>query len=288
MPFSDGTTKSVRSRWNEQNGAFSKSEKSVHPRSMRDCMTDEWIQDYKLRAADHREKKKKLKILKEKAHDRNPDEFSFGMMNSRVDAQGRKMGDRGNKALSMDVVKLLKTQDAGYIRTMLQMVRKEREELEQRMVLADREVTVLRDGEDGKKGKHVVYVGDVEEQKEFDEENWFGKGGEWPDKLGISRKGSTTFVDEQPGEDGAAGRPRKLSKKQREAKDAAEKEERNSIKRRQRTQERAAAHLEAVKARERDLMAAEEELDKQRAKMHNTVGGVNKQGVKFKIRERKR
>ena len=31
-----------------------------------------------------------------------------------------------------------------------------------------------------------------------------------------------------------------------------------------------------------------EELEKQRAKMNSSVGGVNKNGVKFKIRERKR
>jgi len=29
-------------------------------------------------------------------------------------------------------------------------------------------------------------------------------------------------------------------------------------------------------------------LDNQKAKMNNTIGGVNKNGVKFKIRERKR
>ncbi|KAF2677787.1 U3 small nucleolar RNA-associated protein 11 [Lentithecium fluviatile CBS 122367] len=244
--------------------------------------------DYKLRAADHREKKKRLKILKEKAQDRNPDEFSFGMMSSKVDAQGRKVGDRGNKALSMDVVKLLKTQDAGYIRTMLQMVRKEREELEQKIVLADEEVKVLRDGDKGKKGRHTVYVGGVEEQNDFDEESWFGTGGEWPDRV-WNRPRKATKSSEQPTEEDEEGvRPKKLSKKQQEAQEAVEREEKALMNKRARTQQRAAAHLAAVKARERDLMAAEEELEKQRAKMHNTVGGINKHGVKFKLRERKR
>jgi U3 small nucleolar RNA-associated protein 11 len=246
-----------------------------------------YAQDYKLRAADHREKKKRLKILKEKAQERNPDEFSFGMMSSKVDKQGRKIGDRGNKALSMDVVKLLKTQDVGYIRTMLQMVRKEREELEQKMVLADEEVKVLRDGDKGKKSRHTVYVGDVEQQEEFDEESWFGTGGKWPDRV-WNRSRKATTPTERPVEDEMDAPPKKLSKKQQEAKDAAEREEKVLMKKRARTQERAAAHLEAVKARERDLMTAEDELEKQRAKMHNTVGGINKDGVKFKIRERKR
>jgi U3 small nucleolar RNA-associated protein 11 len=47
-------------------------------------------------------------------------------------------------------------------------------------------------------------------------------------------------------------------------------------------------HLEALKDRERDLSVALSQLQHQRARMNNTVGGVNKEGVKFKVRERKR
>lgn len=35
------------------------------------------FRDYKLRAANHREKKAKLKQLKQKVLEKNPDEFSF-------------------------------------------------------------------------------------------------------------------------------------------------------------------------------------------------------------------
>ncbi|KAJ4358092.1 uncharacterized protein N0V89_002671 [Didymosphaeria variabile] len=213
------------------------------------------MKDYKLRAHDHKAKQARLKILKEKAMERNPDEFSFGMMSSTVDKSGRKVADRGNKSLDMDVVKLLKTQDAGYIRTMLQMVRKEREDLERRL---------------------------KEEQDEFDDDEWFGKGGELPRRVGSTEK-------DEDDEDKATPKERKrLSKKQQEAQELARKDQRTFMSKRQRTQERAATHLEAVKARERALMAAEEELEIQRAKMNHTVGGVNKNGVKFKIRERKR
>ncbi|PSN67137.1 U3 small nucleolar RNA-associated protein 11 [Corynespora cassiicola Philippines] len=226
--------------------------------------------DYKLRAADHKEKKKRLKVLKQKAADRNPDEFSYKMMSSTVDSKGRKVADRGNKALSMDVVKLLKTQDAGYIRTMLQMVRKEREELEQKIVVDEDEARALKDGDYGKTAKRTVYVGDKAEQEEFN-----------ADSCHATKKSEA--VDEEQ-----LSRPRKLTKKQREAQIQAEKEKASLMKKRERALERAAAHLEALKARERDLVAAEEELEQQRAKMNNTVGGVNKHGVKFKIRERKR
>lgn len=205
------------------------------------------------------------------------------MMNSTVDKAGRKVTDRGNKSLNMDVVKLLKTQDAGYIRTMLQMVRKERQDLERRLVLEDEDVMVLKDGEDGKKGKHTVYVGKKEEQENFDDDEWFGNGGEMPGRAGPEQE----WVDDED-DDAQKLKKKKLSKKQQEAQELAQKEQRAFMSKRERAQARAAAHLEAVKKRERDLMAVEEELEIQRAKMQNTVGGVNKNGVKFKIRERKR
>ncbi|OAL54116.1 U3 snoRNP-associated protein-like protein Utp11 [Pyrenochaeta sp. DS3sAY3a] len=245
--------------------------------------------DYKLRAADHREKKTKLKLLSQKARDRNPDEFSFKMMSSKVDARGKKVADRGNKALSAEVVKLLKTQDAGYIRTMLQMARKEREELEERLILETKgRVRALRDGDGAKNGKHRVFVENEDEQQDFDPEAWFGQGKEMP-----GRAGSEQVEDSQEDlseEEDEAPQPqlKTLSKKALEAQEAARKEERKFKKDRERAQSRTAIKLESVKKRERELTAAEAELDLQRAKMNNTVGGVNKHGVKFKIRERKR
>jgi U3 small nucleolar RNA-associated protein 11 len=207
------------------------------------------------------------------------------MMSSTVDKAGRKVADRGNKSLDMDVVKLLKTQDAGYIRTMLQMVRNEREELEKRLVLEDEEVRVLKDGEDTRKGRHTVYVGKKEEQDEFDDAEWFGKGEEMP---GREARKEPQVEDDDNDDEQTAKKLKRLSKKHQEAQELAKKEERMFMSKRERAQQRAAAHLEALKARERALTAAEEELEIQRAKINHTVGGVNKNGVKFKIRERKR
>jgi hypothetical protein len=245
--------------------------------------------DYKLRAADHKQKKQKIKLLSQKARDRNPDEFSFKMMSSKVDKQGKKVADRGNEALSMDVVKLLKTQDAGYIRTMLQMIRKERQELEQRLVLEEDEVRAVRDGDSAKQGKHRVYVDDEDEQRNFDPDSWFGKGGDMPAPQSqtedLQFKG---YDDDEEDEEVVTTRPKTLSKKQIEAQELAKKQKRTFNKTRDQAQSRTAAKLQIVKKRERELAAAEEELETQRAKMNNTVGGVNKHGVKFKVRERKR
>jgi hypothetical protein len=244
--------------------------------------------DYKLRAADHKQKKQKLKLLSEKARDRNPDEFSFKMMSSKVDKQGRKVADRGNQALSMDVVKLLKTQDAGYIRTMLQMVRKERQELEQKLVVEEDEVRALRDGARTKNGKHRVYVDDEEEQQNFDPDSWFGKGQEIPDQSAQNEGLQFEGYSEEDEEEEVATRPKTLTKKQLEAQELAKRQKRVFNKTRDQAQSRTAYKLEMIKRREKELAAAEEELEFQRAKMNNTVGGVNKNGVKFKVRERKR
>ncbi|KAF2820176.1 U3 small nucleolar RNA-associated protein 11 [Ophiobolus disseminans] len=245
--------------------------------------------DYKLRAADHKQKKQKLKLLSEKARDRNPDEFSFKMMSSKVDKQGKKVTDRGNQVLSLDVVKLLKTQDAGYIRTMLQMARKERKELEQKLVLEEGEIRAVRDGERTKQGKHRVYVDDEEEQQAFDPEAWFGQGEDLPDRTGDSEDfDDELHDDDEDDEDQVNTRPKPSSKKQLEAQELAKRQKRAFKKGRGQAQGRTAYRLEAVKRRERELAAAEDELEHQRAKMNNTVGGVNKHGVKFKVRERKR
>ncbi|CBX97810.1 hypothetical protein IAQ61_001002 [Plenodomus lingam] len=241
--------------------------------------------DYKLRAADHRSKKAKLKILSQKARDRNPDEFSFKMMSSKVDKQGKKVVDRGNQALSTEVVKLLKTQDAGYIRTMLQMARKEREELEQKLILEEQgEARAVKDEDATNRRKHCVFVENEEEQKEFDPEAWFGNGQEIPGQTEPEQ-----WHDEWEDDDDNSG-PRKhtLSKKQLEKEALAKMQARKFRKDRERAQSRTVMKLYAAKQREKALAAAENELDAQRAKMNNTVGGVNKNGVKFKIRERKR
>lgn len=71
--------------------------------------------DYVHRARDYNSKKARIKKLREKAAFRNKDEFYFGMVKGKTE-KGVHIQDRGNEALSVDVVKLLKTQDMGYIK----------------------------------------------------------------------------------------------------------------------------------------------------------------------------
>lgn len=209
-------------------------------------------------------------MLKEKAAFRNPDEFHFGMMSSRMQ-NGVKLGDRGNVALSNNVVQLMKTQDVGYIRTMLQKTRRERERLEEEIHIEEGEgrVTALKGGIVS--GKKIAFVESVDQQQAFlpEEED------EWED-------------DDQDSEDGDQVAMSKQTSKARDAETEASRQAHFAKKKRLRGREVRKNLLEAVKQREEELTVAVQELELQLAKMSNSVGGVNKNGVKWKVRERKR
>ncbi|KAJ3023176.1 UNVERIFIED_CONTAM: hypothetical protein HDU68_008742 [Siphonaria sp. JEL0065] len=72
--------------------------------------------DYILRATDFKEKKKKLKQMKEKAAFKNEDEFYFGMVNAKTN-KGimSKEAESRLKQFSHDEMALLKSQDKNYI-----------------------------------------------------------------------------------------------------------------------------------------------------------------------------
>jgi U3 small nucleolar RNA-associated protein 11 len=212
-----------------------------------------------------------LKVLKAKAKDRNPDEFHFGMMSTQS-VKGVKRGDRGNTALSMDVVKLLKTQDAAYLRTVLQKTRIERQKLEASLEL-DRDlkngvVKVL--GKGRQRGQRTVFVDSVGEQQAFGEEN--------------SRKNEMGRADSEHEEDEDTDSGAHQSEEDNQ--DPEMEDEAQKLRRIER--ERRLKLLEAIKRREQELVVADNELELQRAKMTNSIGGTNKNGVKYKIRERKR
>ncbi|KAJ7293108.1 small-subunit processome [Mycena rebaudengoi] len=73
--------------------------------------------DYVKRARDYHSKQDRITRLKQKVADRNKDEFYFSM-SKQTTKGGVHMKDRGNVALPQDIVKVLKTQDENYVRTM--------------------------------------------------------------------------------------------------------------------------------------------------------------------------
>jgi hypothetical protein len=71
--------------------------------------------DYVKRSRDFHHKQDRLKALRIRAQYKNPDEFCFGMINSRVTQKGQHRDLGTEKSLPCETVKLLKTQDLNYV-----------------------------------------------------------------------------------------------------------------------------------------------------------------------------
>ena len=215
--------------------------------------------DYKLRAADHKVKRRKLKTLQQKASERNEDEFYFGMMSAqsqggvKVAKRGVENAGGGGRVLRPAVVKLMKTQDVGYLRTVLQQTKRERERVEREVVGGN--VGVKTDVPSSREGR-VVFAEESENHIGPDIPNQNTQMDGW---LSEEDENSANEEDLTPEEQ-----------------------------RKRHTQAVRRRKLDALKEREHDLATALDEVETQRARMNGSIGGVNKKGVKFKVRQRKR
>ena len=189
--------------------------------------------------------------------------------------------------LSQKAVKLLKTQDSGYLRTMLQKTRRALEKREQEFILREGQgAELLGSSSNSKQGQHVLFVGSREEQKQ----RLRGNGIANPNDVEHGPKYHLETYRQDPATASFVSSTLGKSKSRRalEREELAKKEETILRKKHKKEQEARRSKLAALKAREKDLMDAENELELQRAKMSNTVGGVTKAGLKWKIRERKK
>jgi hypothetical protein len=201
------------------------------------------------------------------------------MMNSKTDSTGLKSGDRGNRSLSHDVVKLLKTQDAGYLRNALQRTSKLKKKQEQQFVLKRHTGTVsdasIRESGDAR-GRHIAFVEPKSSQQYQDESELHAT-------LNVKLAASMDEgqLDVQNDQDmSCLPTMENLSK--------ADKESRAARKRHKRELAAQKNRLDALRTREQDLLLAERELELQRAKIAVTDGGINGAGVRWKNRERRR
>ncbi|OHE93520.1 hypothetical protein CORC01_11206 [Colletotrichum orchidophilum] len=242
--------------------------------------------DYSLRAKDYNKKKATIKSLREKAADRNEDEFYFGMlsrnsMGSRL-KDGRKWsgtvaGDRGNKAMDMDTVRLLKTQDVGYVRTMRNVISKEVKRLEEQIILIGG-IDAANHNDD-----------DVDDDSDDDEVARKPTG---PRKI--------VFLDAAEAEAKAkAAEKEAMELDDEEGEDEDEFEgfddtkgdaDEDAAEQREKTLARLRLHLQNAKKKLKVLTKAEEGLEIQRAKMAKTAtsGGTTRKGKKIMVRARKR
>lgn len=112
--------------------------------------------DYVERARDYKNKQNYLKNLRKKAAERNPDEFYFKMNSSRVKNGVHEKVE--NKSLDTDTVRLLKTQDAGYIA--------------HKKTIDDRKIEKLRENlhfiGETRPGAHKIFVDTEDDVSNFD------------------------------------------------------------------------------------------------------------------------
>jgi U3 small nucleolar RNA-associated protein 11 len=245
--------------------------------------------DYSKRAKDHNEKKRKLGLLKAKAADRNEDEFYFGMMNSTT-KNGIKVAKRhadnsggGGKSLNMDVVKLMKTQDVAYLRTVLQSTKKEIARLEQEVIAGDKGVNV--DAVSSAKRKTVFAEEGESEPEMMSEDDDMDDFNDIAGLEGFEGFGAMDDLDDGSDDDMSDAPAEKTDSKPLTKE---EKAARTLAKRKRHFIETRRNKLEALKDREENLATALRELEDQRVQMNGKAGGVNKNGTKFKVRQRVR
>ncbi|PPR00027.1 hypothetical protein CVT24_009036 [Panaeolus cyanescens] len=174
--------------------------------------------DYVKRARDYHEKQDRLTRLKQKAALRNKDEFYFAMTKEKTQG-GVRLKDRGNVALPTDMVKLLKTQDENYVRTMRTSNQKKIDRIKtQLMEMADlvpgesdgmeagldeedietlQAANILKSSSRmSKKRKHLIFAEDKDEVAQ----------------LSIKGKGKASEDLAEDGHDGSSSKRRKLLK----------------------------------------------------------------------------
>lgn len=121
--------------------------------------------DYKQRAIDYHRKEDRIKAMKQKASMKNPDEFYFGMHNSRIE-DGKHQSNDDYRELSPELVKVMKDQDLSYVRMQKQKDIKKAEKLQASLHLLNSDG--VDDDSVRSKRTHTVFVESRKEAKEFD------------------------------------------------------------------------------------------------------------------------
>ena len=202
---------------------------------------------------------------------------------------GRKIADRGNAVLSHEAVKLLKTQDSGYLRTMLQQTRRAIEKLEQEFVLGEKEgADILLGDQSLQTRRHAVFVDTTKQQKQYwGMQHGASTSGKEPSHEQAQPNTETSQIATSRDSDSLSTSNRE-SKREVQHKEQVFRDEQSLRKKHRKERDARKSKLSALKSREKDLIDAEDELELQRAKTSNSIGGVTKAGKTWRIRERKK
>lgn len=201
------------------------------------------------------------------------------------------------RGLGLDAIKLLKTQDKGYLRTVGESTRREIERLEREVQLQDGMKESLGEKSEKKEEENDEFDGFDDDLDDLDfntppqpKKSRKVVFADDKSKQSALKKQRTSSEDDEPMEEKDEFTPAKARRTQKQI--AAQKQASSDARRARQLRERAAEarqyKLTALRKQFSEIQAAETELDWQRGKMENSVGGKNKHGIKWKIRERKR
>jgi U3 small nucleolar RNA-associated protein 11 len=176
-------------------------------------------------------------------------------------------GDRGNKAMDVDTVRLLKTQDLGYVRTMRNVAAKEVRALEERFVLA----------------------GGMEQDDDDEDEDDSDDDMRRSSQAAPQKPKKIVFFDGAEEREQAVEQAEDEDEAMQGMEDADDRKAAAAGKKAQHL-EKLEGRLKAARKKLKTLKDAEYELELQKAKMAKTAtsGGITKSGRKIKVRERKR
>lgn len=195
--------------------------------------------------------------------------------------KGRKLADRGNSSLSQDAVKLLKTQDSAYLKTMIQRTRRSIQKLEQGFVLETQEGgDIVRERVPAGNREHLVFANSRREPKYINVNSILEDDSGQQSALRFEDNGQDAKVETRNRGGNSKMRLRTVQNRIMEEEKTLRKKQRKERSLRE-------TKLARLKAREKQLRDAENELENQRAKMSNSIDGVTKNGVKWRVRERK-
>lgn len=114
--------------------------------------------DYKLRAEDYRKKQNTLAALRKKALEKNPDEFYFNMISSKLEDGVHVM--KTNEEVTEEQKKLMRSQDIKYVEMKRVAEAKKIERLKGELHILDAECK--------QKNKHTFFVDSKKEVQTFD------------------------------------------------------------------------------------------------------------------------